>query len=124
MCHCERQHMRVKTLLFLAATCLIFIGIATAGTDPDQKKGAPEIRLDGGNKGPVDFPHQKHQQTLGDCSICHTIFPQTTGIIRDLKNQAKLKPKQVMNHCRQCHRSMAAAGKHAGPTSCRKCHRK
>ena len=87
-----------------------------------QNRGAPDITLDGGTKGKVPFPHQKHQDTLGDCNICHDIFPQTPGVIKELKEQEELKKKQVMNHCRGCHRKMTKEGAKTGPTSCSKCH--
>jgi len=116
--------MQARTIFLTALVFLMLIGISSAMVTSDQNKGAPEIRLDAGGKGPVDFPHQRHQQTLGDCNICHNIFPQTLGIIKDLKDQGKLKEKQVMNHCRECHRSMADTGKKTGPTSCQKCHQK
>ena len=88
------------------------------------EKGPTEIVLDAGTKGSVDFPHQKHQKTLGNCKICHDIFPQKLGIIKTLKDEGKLEKKQVMNNCRGCHSNLAKEGKKAGPTACTKCHSK
>ena len=67
---------------------------------------------------------RRHQTTLGDCNICHNIFPQKLGVIKDLKNQGRLAKKRVMDHCRGCHRNRVKQGQKAGPTSCRKCHSK
>jgi hypothetical protein len=60
-------------------------------------KGAEKIKLVAGRRGPVSFPHRRHQDKLGDCDICHSIFPQKAGIIEELKAQGKLKKKQIMN---------------------------
>lgn len=113
--------MKLKRILF----CVVFLAFS-AGVMAAQvpKKGPEEITLDGGRKGDVQFPHRKHQNTLGDCNICHDIFPQKLGVIKELKNDGKLQKKQVMNHCRSCHRRLAKQGKKAGPTSCKRCHSK
>ena len=107
-----------------AIVLVIILGMAltAAMASEVQNKGAEEIRLDGGKKGYIDFPHSNHQDTLGDCKVCHDIFPQKAGIIKDLKDKGQLKKKLVMNNCRECHRNMAEAGKKTGPTSCNKCH--
>jgi cytochrome c2 len=48
---------------------------------------------------------------------CHDLFQQEAGVIQDLKNQGKLKTKQVMNKkCLKCHRAKKKAGEEAGPT--------
>ena len=96
-------------------------GVFAAGI---TEKGPAEITIDGGSRGAVDFPHQRHQDTLGDCKICHDIFPQKLGIIKTLKDEGKLERKKVMNNCRNCHRDLAKEGKKAGPTSCKTCHSK
>jgi len=98
--------------------------IAAAAVAQVSKKGAPNIILEAGNRGNVHFPHRTHQDTLVDCMICHNIFPQIPGVIADLKNKGKLEKKQVMNHCRGCHKDRIKAGKKAGPTKCSKCHMK
>lgn len=106
------------------AALLIIFGIlcATAVAVAVQNKGAPEILLDAGSKGKVFFPHHEHQNNLVDCTICHSMFPQKPGIIVDFIRQGKLEKKQVMNHCRGCHRNLSQRGEKAGPTSCNKCH--
>jgi len=88
-----------------------------------QNQGAKDIKLDGGNRGVVPFPHHLHQSAIGDCNACHRIFPKTAGIIKDLKMQGKLKKKQVMNKsCIKCHREKKKAGVKAGPIKCSECH--
>jgi hypothetical protein len=88
-----------------------------------QNMGAKEIKLAGGSRGEVPFPHLNHQNKLGDCNVCHTLFPQAKGSIEKLKAEGKLKAKQVMNkHCIKCHKAEKRAGNAAGPTTCAKCH--
>lgn len=111
--------MKSKAIVLVIILGMVFTAAMAAEV---QKKGAEEIRIDGGKKGDIDFPHRKHQNALSDCKICHDIFPQQPGIIKDLKGKGQLNKKQVMKHCRGCHRNMAKAGKKAGPTSCKKCH--
>jgi hypothetical protein len=100
---------------------VIFGGVGVAGI---ENNGPEKITLDGGQRGVVYFPHRQHQTTLGDCKICHDIFPRKLGIIKDLKDQGSLVKKRVMNHCLGCHRERVKEGKDAGPTSCRECHSK
>ena len=67
-------------------------------------------------KGEVNFPHYLHHDTIGDCNVCHDLFPKTAGIIKDLKEQKKLKKKQVMNKtCIKCHKAKRNAGEKTGP---------
>jgi hypothetical protein len=105
-------------LLFTAGS------VALSGA-PVENKGAAEIKLPGGNRGPVSFPHHQHQDQLGDCDICHSVFPQKAGIIEALKAEGKLKKKHVMNKlCTKCHRQKKKEGIKSGPTTCVKCHMK
>jgi cytochrome c553 len=88
-----------------------------------QNAGAAEIILEGGTSGKVTFPHQRHQEKLTDCTICHAAFPQKTGAIEELKAQGKLAKKQIMNElCTQCHKEKQRAGEKSGPTTCTTCH--
>jgi hypothetical protein len=105
--------------------CVVLTVLAAGVMAVDvPQKGPEKITLDGGQRGTVHFPHRKHQTTLNNCKICHDIFPQKLGVIKDLKDQGQLEKKRVMNHCRDCHRSRSKERKKAGPTSCRKCHSK
>ena len=90
-----------------------------------SEMGSPELVINGGSRGDVNFPHKMHQETLSDCSVCHNIFPKEEGSIDKLKKEKTLKRKQVMDDvCLACHRADRKAGKEYGPTSCNDCHSK
>ena len=89
-----------------------------------QDRGAKEILLSGGKRGDVPFPHGIHQVVLKDCIKCHNLFPQASGAIEKLKANKKLKVKQVMKQCKNCHKATKKAGKKAGPIGCKACHTK
>jgi hypothetical protein len=91
-------------------TCIAFAG---------ENQGAANIVLEGGKTGKVPFPHGQHQIAIEDCRVCHNIFPQTQGSIQLLKEEDKLRKKQVMNHCTGCHRKKKQAGDKTGPVTCR-----
>ena len=113
--------MRLKAILLLISGIILTTALAPAV----QNKGAENIELYGGKTGKVPLPHHRHQKTLGDCKICHDVFPQESGSIESLKAQEKLKKKQVMNkHCIKCHRARKKAGEKSGPVRCRECHKK
>lgn len=113
--------MKAKKILLVIMGIMLACAISFADLD----KGAKEKELSGGTRGKVPFPHHKHQEKLGDCKVCHDVFPQTSGTIEDLKKQGKLKKKSVMNKlCIKCHKADKKAGKKTGPTSCSKCHKK
>jgi len=110
---------------FLFIGLSIFSGIAliSAVSAETQEIGASHITLNGGKRGKVGFPHHQHIDTLGDCNVCHDLYPLSPGAIDDLKAQGKLKKKQVMNkQCIKCHRAEKKTGNKAGPTTCSKCH--
>ena len=112
----------MKTALFL--TIILAMFLVTSIAISDQNKGAATIVLQGGSSGNVSFPHHRHQNALGDCNLCHGLFPQNAGSAERLKAEGKLKKKEVMEQCRTCHRKRADKGKRAGPTSCKGCHQK
>jgi hypothetical protein len=116
--------MKIKLLLLLGAGMLFFAaGSVALSNAPVENKGAAEIKLPGGTRGLVPFPHHRHQDKLGDCEICHSLFPQKAGIIKKLKEQGKLKKKHIMNIlCTKCHRQKKKEGLKTGPTTCSKCH--
>lgn len=110
-----------QAALFLLILILVFTGISNSA----DNKGPKEITLDGGTSGPVPFPHHRHQDTLGNCMICHDMFPQKSGAIREFKEERKLTPKEVMNKsCIKCHREKKSAGEKSGPLTCTVCHQK
>jgi hypothetical protein len=115
--------MKIKLSVVLISIAAIVIGSSVASTDNNQNKGAESIEIDGGTRGKVPFPHHQHQKNLGDCTICHSIFPQKPGSIEELKAQGKLQKKAVMNKlCTKCHKEMKIAGRKTGPLTCSKCH--
>ena len=106
---------------------VVFAALAAAGwawaSNAPQNKGSAEIVLEGGTSGKVTFPHQRHQEKLTDCNICHSVFPQKAGAIEELKARGTLAKKQVMNdQCTKCHREKKQAGEKTGPTTCTTCH--
>jgi hypothetical protein len=111
--------MKAKIICIIIGLVFLTGAIAAAV----QNQGAKDIKLDGGSRGMVPFPHHLHQNAIADCNACHSIFPKTAGIIKDLKIQGKLKKKQVMNKsCIKCHREKKKAGVKAGPITCSQCH--
>jgi nitrate reductase cytochrome c-type subunit len=113
-------NFKKTTKLAVLLVLIVFTG-AVVFAMPNH--GKEEINIDGGKKGNIDFPHRIHQDILGDCNICHAVFPQKPGIIKELKAQKKLKKRQVMTKiCLNCHKSMKKAGKETGPTNCSQCH--
>jgi len=118
--------MKIKVLLLLGLGIPAFVAVSIAlSAVPAENKGAAEIKLAGGETGAVPFPHHRHQEKLEDCNICHSFYPQKTGVIEELKAQGKLQKKQVMNKlCIKCHKEKKQQGLAAGPTTCTKCHMK
>lgn len=113
--------MKFKRILI---ACFIGALLVSAIPSASQNTPAADMTLNsGGTRGKVHFPHQKHIDTLGDCNVCHDLYPTTAGIIDALKGQGKLMEKQVMNEqCTRCHRTAKKKGKPSGPTICSKCH--
>ena len=116
--------MKIRILVLLCVGMLVAAaGSVAVSSVATKNKGAAEIKLPGGDRGLVPFPHHQHQDKLGDCEICHSVFPQKAGIIKELKAQGKLKKKHVMNKlCTKCHRQKKKEGVKTGPTTCAKCH--
>jgi hypothetical protein len=115
--------MQVVKVAVLALMALAVVGLVGAYSIQTENKGAPEMTLNGGKSGPVPFPHMAHQTALGDCRICHELFPQEAGAIERLKASGELQQKQVMNkQCTKCHKQFKKEGKQTGPTTCKSCH--
>lgn len=115
--------MRVKLVVALILIAPVAAVSAAAFLAVKVNKGPQNFEIDGGTRGIVPFPHNRHQENLGDCKICHSVFPQKAGGIKDLKAQGKLKKKYVMNKlCTKCHKERKKAGQKSGPTTCAKCH--
>lgn len=115
--------MKLVKIVVLTLAALAVVGLAGAYTIQTENKGGAQLILEGGTSGPVPFPHLAHQEALGDCSICHELFPQAAGAIERLKASGELKQKQVMNkQCTKCHKVLKKEGKKTGPTTCKSCH--
>jgi len=109
-----------KSCYILPVIIVLILAVSTMGEE--EPKGAAEMVLFGGDKGDTSFPHHKHQEVLGDCKKCHNLFPKVKGAIEDMKKQGKLKIKEAMNQCRDCHKQFKKEGRETGPVSCKKCH--
>lgn len=115
--------MSFKHVVMGLSAIVLIAGAAASVSVAVENQGAETLELYGGKRGKVPFPHRQHQKDLGDCQICHSVFPQETGAIEKLKAEDKLKAKYVMNKlCTKCHREKKRAGLKTGPTSCAKCH--
>ena len=113
----------MKRIVMLLVVSTLVTVAAGAFCTTEQNKGASDIELAGGKRGNVPFPHHLHQEKLGDCQICHSVFEQKSGSIEELKTQGKLKKKYVMNKlCTKCHKEKKRAGEKSGPTTCKRCH--
>ena len=112
--------MKKKLIIFLILG--FFLLVST--TAVSQNKGAANMVLQGGKLGSVTFSHHLHQDALHDCNICHTLFPQVAGSIDKLKAEGKVKKKEAMDQCIECHKKGAPTGSKALPTKCSECHKK
>jgi hypothetical protein len=119
----EPLSLKIKLFIVFASISALITGFSAALTMADQNKGAANIEINGGKRGNVPFPHHQHQARIGDCQICHAVFAQKSGSIKELKAEGKLKKKYVMNKlCTKCHKAKKKAGQKSGPTTCKKCH--
>jgi hypothetical protein len=112
------MHTRLWVALLIVAAMSTALCLAA-----EENKGAESIVIVAGPNGNVNFPHRQHQSRLGDCKICHALFPQKKDAIEQMKAAGELKKKQVMNRlCVKCHRAEKLAGHKHGPTICTGCH--
>jgi c(7)-type cytochrome triheme protein len=112
--------MNRKMIILLLPGFLFFLVAIAVG----QNKGPANLVLQGGKLGSVPFSHHLHQNIIGDCNICHTLFPQAAESIEKLKAEGKLKKREVMDRCVECHKKEAATGSKAAPIKCSACHKK
>lgn len=110
-----------KTGALLIVAMLLMMMAAMAA---EKNMGAPTLVIPGGKNGDVSLPHELHQAVLGDCTLCHQLFPQEAGVIVQLKDAGTLRKMQVMKQCQNCHKERAKAGQKAGPVKCAECHKK
>ena len=81
----------MKKILICSIGLMVVFTVLISQTAVAQNKGAKEMKLDGGTKEAVPFTHSKHQDRLGDCNVCHSIFPQEAGVIVAKKQKGDLK---------------------------------
>ena len=105
-----KKFVLLQILGFFTLAAAISIAAQDMGA-AKENKGAPHIVLFGGRTASVPFSHQIHQNILGDCNLCHKLFPKNSGAIQNLISGGKLQKKAVMARCRACHREMAGTGK-------------
>ena len=103
--------MNVKLFVILLSMVALVGGSSIAVSLAAENPGAESMDLEGGKRGKVPFPHRLHQKDLGDCQICHSVFPQESGAVEKLKAEGTLKKKYVMNKlCTKCHKAKKKAG--------------
>ena len=72
---------RIKFSVAIAAMVIFGAAFVIAA----ENRGGETLKVDGGSKGIVSFPHKTHQDQLKDCNICHSVFAQEMGVIKTLK---------------------------------------
>ena len=110
---------------------IFFIGLAMSAVvchsdavfGAQEEKGAASVTLEA-EQGRVVFPHGRHQKVFVDCRPCHELFPKEAQVIGKMQAEGKLKKKEVMDMCKNCHAARVAKGESAGPTACKDCHTK
>ncbi|MDD2604523.1 MAG: cytochrome c3 family protein [Desulfobacterales bacterium] len=116
----------MKRWRVLTAGLILAMAVTGGLSAAEGGNGADAMVLDGGSRGPVPFGHHRHQTALGDCNLCHAVFPREAGSIQRLKADGSLKARSdVMNKlCIQCHRAKKTAGVATGPLTCAQCHQR
>ncbi len=113
--------MKRKIFVLIIFNFTLFVSLVGIARD----RGAKDIVINGGKKGDIPFQHHLHQDTLSDCNVCHSIFPQKKSIIKELKDKGRIKKKEIMDVCKNCHKVKKKAGGKTGPTWwCKSCHTK
>jgi cytochrome c-type protein NrfB len=112
----------VKTKLMIAL--VLGLSLVPFKNPTGQDKGAATMMLQGGSPGDVAFNHHLHQSALGDCNLCHNLFPRVSGSIEKMKVEGKLKKREVMGQCQGCHKQKVASGSKTFPVKCGECHKK
>ena len=121
---CRKQKGSFIFLIIVFPALMIPGNVMSVASDKaEMAVGDADIEIAGGEKGNVHFPHRRHQESLGDCNICHRFFKKEARSIETLKANGELIKKQIMNSlCLKCHRAENEKGNKSAPTSCSKCH--
>ncbi|MBF0234906.1 MAG: cytochrome c3 family protein [Desulfamplus sp.] len=115
--------MKKINLSIIISVLIMILAAALVIAAENENRGGEILKVDGGSKGEVTFPHKEHQDNLKDCKLCHDTFPQKLGVIKEMKDKKELKRKQVMNDvCLKCHKDYKKANKAYGPINCNGCH--
>jgi len=110
-------------MLKKAGLVLLSIVFASVFTVSLFSEGAV-ILIKGGGLGDINFPHEQHQKALKDCTLCHTQIPKVKDAIKQQQAENKLKKKDVMVKCIECHKDKESKSIKTGPTKCSGCHKK
>ncbi|BCR06584.1 c-type cytochrome [Desulfuromonas versatilis] len=101
----------IKVLALLGT----LVGFAVAA--PAAQRGASTIDLPA-RLGVIHFPHQVHQDRVGDCSTCHHkgVEAGACNSCHDIDPRPPKARDAFHKVCRSCHE------KQGGPTACNGCH--
>lgn len=93
----------VKSALVTVVVALSLSSFAYAAAGPETIDLPASL-------GKITFSHKKHQDSLKDCTKCHTGEPgKIAGLSKDWAHKT----------CKGCHTELKK-----GPTSCKDCHKK
>jgi len=121
-----------KIVLLLALVAFIAVS-AVAFANPAAPAGDLKVSemMKSNKKPPVMFSHAKHAAGVPDCKTCHHTWDGKSAPEKcskchtGRKSGKKDNIKNTMHKkCKGCHKAMKKAGKKAGPTSCKDCHKK
>ena len=121
----------MKKFVALVVVVAFFAVGAVAFAAPAGPKGDLTVTqmMKSDKKAPVKFSHEKHAAGVPDCKTCHHAWDgkdapkKCSECHTGRKSGDKPNSKNAMhNSCKKCHKERKAAGKPAGPTSCKKCH--
>ena len=121
---CNALKLGIALLSLLFSTVIFSeYAMSVEPPQPENAAGAKDIEIAGGEKGNVHFPHRKHQEGLGNCNICHSLFPKEPKAIEGMKEKGDLQKKEIMKGlCLKCHRAENQKGNESAPLTCSKCH--
>jgi len=114
----------MKTGKLFSAMIICGTLVSAGGSLAGDDTGAESIVLKGGGLGSITLNHRLHQKVQTDCKPCHDLFPKESQVVEKMKGQGKLQKKNVMDMCKNCHKSMADKGQKTGPTNCMDCHKR
>ena len=123
----------MKKIVMLVALVAFLAVSVVAFANPKAPAGDLTVSemMKSNKKPPVTFSHAKHATAVSDCKTCHHTWDGKADIVKcskchtGRKSGKKDNIKNTMHKkCKGCHKDLKKAGKKAGPTSCKKCHKK